>query len=107
MSKALFCHAQVADAAGIIVSSSTATRTVDAASVCNPTASAATLSLWLVPNGGSAADVTKVLHAQSIDAGTSAVLPVLINQCIPPGFTLRAQASAASALTLTVSGRSQ
>lgn len=106
MSKSLFCHSQVATSAAVIVFGSTSTRTIDAASVCNTSASAATISLWLVPSAGSAADGNALIEALSVNAGETVILSTLINHAIPANSTIHAQASAGTSLTLIMSGRS-
>lgn len=106
MSKALFYIGQPSDSATALVTASQSTRTIDAATVCNTTAGAVTLTLYVVPADDSAADDVTLYKAFSIDAGASVVLSGLINQCIPSGATLNGLASAATSLTLTISGRS-
>lgn len=76
-----------------------------AASVCNPTGGAVTLDVWLVPSGGSAVDATMVYKANSVAAGSQQSLAYLINQALAAGDAIHMAASAATSLTVTMSGR--
>jgi hypothetical protein len=107
MSKAQFCHVAVPNAAGVVISESVATRTIDAATVANVTGAAATLTLWHVPSGGSRSDANKMVHALAVPAGGNVVLDTVLNQAIAANASVHAEASAATALTLLISGRSQ
>jgi hypothetical protein len=107
MSKSLFAHAAVSNTAGVFVSASTSTRTIDAATVTNTSAGAVTLTLWQVPASGSRADANIMLDALSVDAGATVALAPLVNHAIAANATIHAEASAATSLTLMVSGRSQ
>ncbi|SFI84411.1 hypothetical protein [Albimonas pacifica] len=107
MSKVLLYAGQPSDSLGTIVASADVTRTIDAATVCNPTASAATLTLHIVASGGTASAADKLYHELSVDAGATVPLTGLVNQCLARGATVQAVAGTASALTLTISGRTQ
>lgn len=108
MSKRVFYHGGVADSAALIIVGSSSTRTIDAATVVNYSASAATLTLWQVPNAGSRADTNLMLDALSIAAGASVSLNQwLSNHAISQNASIHAEASAATSLTLIVSGREQ
>lgn len=77
---------------------------IHAATVCNTSASDATLSIWVAMDGGAAADGNKVYDDLSIVAGDSVSLANLVNHALPTGAKIYGQAQTASALTLTVSG---
>ncbi|MGH1414841.1 MAG: hypothetical protein ACRBB0_15240 [Pelagimonas sp.] len=79
---------------------------IDAATVCNPTGTADTLSVWLVPSGGSAGAATAVYFGLAVAAGGSVSLSNLVNHAIQAGGSLHLEAgTSASALTVTISGR--
>jgi hypothetical protein len=107
MSKRVFFHGAVPDAAGAIITAATQTRAIDAATVINHTGSAATLTVWQVPNAGSRANANLLVNALSIADGTTVTLAPLVNHAIAQNASIHAEASAASALTLIVSGRVQ
>lgn len=107
MTKSILYHGFAADIAGVIVASSQATRAIDAATVVNVTAGAATLDVWIVADGQARSNSNKVLHELSINTGATSLAPFLANHAIPKGSTVHALASAASTLTLLISGRSQ
>jgi len=69
------------------------------ANITNATASA---FVSLVPGGGTGGTANRVLH--DIDVPVKSVLTFDLSQILPAGGTVVAHASAASALTLTVSG---
>lgn len=72
-----------------------------AAVLCNSTAAAVTVSLWLVPPGGAADATNIVLSAQSLAAGESRPCPELVDQVLEAGGTLQARGAGVS---LVVSG---
>lgn len=84
--------------------STSKTTTIFAAAVCNPTASAAWLSVWIVPSGGSAADDTILYHETEIAANSETALELLLNHTLEAGDAIHLQAETASALTVHISG---
>lgn len=70
--------------------------------VCNTTASAATLTLYLVPSGGSASAANELFNALSVAAGATTILD--IEQSMNPGDFIAGLQGTASALTVTISG---
>lgn len=78
---------------------------IDSASICNTTAGAVTATIDLVDSGGSAAATERVISARSIAAGETYLCPELIGQILNPGDTIQGLASAATSLTLRISGR--
>lgn len=70
--------------------------------VCNTTAAAATLTLYIVPSGGSAGVTNLQFNAVSIAAGQTQIFD--LQQELNPGDTIQALQSTASALTVTLSG---
>lgn len=74
------------------------------ATVCNTTASAATVTVYLVPSGGSPAAANTIVSARPVAAGQTLELYEVENQVLEAGDTLQALASAGTAITLAVSG---
>lgn len=70
--------------------------------VCNPTATAATFTLYLVPTGGTAGAANTLFSAISIAAGQTQIFDV--EQDLNPGDFLAVLAGTAAALTVTISG---
>ena len=71
----------------------------------NNSAIAATLSIWLVPNGQSPAGGNRVLFARELLSGESYSCPEACGQWLENGDRIVTQASAAGAITIRVSGR--
>ena len=107
MSKRLFFHGAVSDTAGVVIAGASQTRAIDAATVTNHSGSAVTLTIWQVPNAGSRENANLMLAALSIADGSTVTLAPLVNQAIAQNASIHAQASAATALSLMVSGRVQ
>lgn len=78
---------------------------IDSASVCNYTAAAADLSVWLAPTGAAAADANKIYDVLSVAAHSQVSLALLINQAVPKTGKIYLLASAATSLTVTIAGR--
>lgn len=107
MSKRVFFHGGVSDSAGEVIAGAAQTRAIDAATVTNYSGSAATLTIWQVPSAGSRADTNLMIDALSIADGATVTLAPLVNHAIAQNASIHAQASAASSLTLIMSGRVQ
>jgi len=78
---------------------------LDKVTLCNTTAGAITVEMWLVPTGGTAGDSNKVLDAISVAAHTMYTYPEIVGHVLAAGDTLQAKASAATSVSLRVSGR--
>ena len=78
--------------------------TVSAMTLTNSTGTARTATVYLVPNGGSAAATNIILSARTIAAGESYNVGAAIGQTIPAGATIQALSDAGSAVTLVASG---
>ena len=75
------------------------------ATLCNPTASAATATIHLTPPGASPGSGNAIIWQQSIPAGKTADLYQMVNHVlVSAGSSIQALASAATALTFRVSG---
>ena len=70
--------------------------------VCNTTASAATLTLYLVPSGGTAGAANELFNALSVGAGATTILDP--EQSMNPGDFIAGLQGTASALTVSLSG---
>ncbi len=104
MSKINLYQGQAPNAATAVYTAGIDT-TIDAASVCNPTAGAVDLSVWLAPSGAAAADANKLYDVLSVGAHSQASLSLLINQAIPKTGKLFLLASTATSLTVIIAGR--
>lgn len=78
---------------------------IDKATVTNPTASSATLSVNLVPSGGSVSDANLTVDERAVAAGRTDVLPELVGHVLEPGGLISTLASASNALSIRISGR--
>ena len=79
--------------------------TIDAASVCNTTAGAVNLSVWLDPVGAAAANANKLYDLLVVPANSQVALSLLINQAVPRTGKIYLLASAATSLTVIMAGR--
>lgn len=96
--------AQIANSATTYYTATNVRARIDACALTNTTAGAVTATLHIVPSGGTATASNCVLSAQSIPAGGTFTPPGVIGQWIERGGTLQALASAATSITLVVSG---
>jgi len=84
---------------------STNARTViNAFTVTNTTAGAQTLSVNLVPNGGSAGASNLIIKEKSVAAGETLSLSQLVGHVLESGGAISTLASAATSLTIRCSG---
>lgn len=77
---------------------------IEQASVTNYTGAPVTLTLYVLQNGESVADVKKAFDALSIPANTNIPLFELIGRNINQGGEINAFASAATSLSLSING---
>lgn len=77
------------------------------ATFANTTASAVTLTAYVVPSGGSVGDATTVISQQSIAGHASYVSPELSGVVLNTGDTIQCLASAGTSISLTASGVAQ
>jgi len=96
---------QLATAGGAVYTSPTQTTAkIGRAVFTNTSGSAATITVGIVPAGGSLGSTNTIISAYSIAAGAAYVSPELGGAVIPGGSQLFAYAGTASAITCTVSG---
>lgn len=78
---------------------------IDKFTATNTTGSPVTISVNLVPTGGSASAANTVVSGKSIQAGETYNFPELVGQVLEAGGFISTIAGTASALTLSSSGR--
>ncbi|MCL8207180.1 MAG: hypothetical protein K6V97_03780 [Actinomycetia bacterium] len=71
--------------------------------LCNTTSSAATITLYVVPSGGTAGAATAIISGFSVAAKDTVVLTGL-RTAIPPSGTIQGVQGTANAITVTISG---
>ena len=90
------------DTAAVYTAPSLTTVKISRAVFCNTTAFAVTITAGLTTGGANSASTT-LISARSVAPGETYVSPELVTT-IPAGSTLRAYASAATAITFSASG---
>ena len=78
---------------------------IDKATVTNTDTVVRTFSVNLVTTGGSAANANQVVRTRAVVPGETYTCPELVGQALEAGGFISTIASAATALTLRVSGR--
>ena len=78
---------------------------IDKATVTNTDTVSRTFSVNLVTSGGSAGNSNLVIDDKTVVPGETYLCPELVGQALEPGGFISTIASAATALTLRVSGR--
>lgn len=82
------------------------TRTIlDKFTGTNTTGAAATLTVKLIPSGGSAGASNTITSAKSIAAGDSYTFPELAGHVLSPGDIISTLSGTANAITIRASGR--
>lgn len=77
---------------------------IDKFTATNTSAAVVTLSVNLVPSGGTAGASNRVVSQRSIAPGESYTCPELVGQVLEPGGFISTLAGAASAVTIRASG---
>lgn len=95
---------QPGTAAAAVYTSTSIRTTVFAASVCNPSATPATLDIHLVASGATATAANQIYDSVSVGPGETKGLQALINLTMEKDSALFTVASADAALTLSLSG---
>jgi hypothetical protein len=105
--KVLISHQQVENTATLkYTSPPTGNGTwVDKFTGTNTSGATATLSIWLVPDGGVPGDDNLVVKEKSITAGGTDLLLELIGKFLDPGDSIHWEASAATSITAGANGR--
>lgn len=84
----------------------TGTRSIiDKFTATNISASAATLSVHLIPSGGSVGDGVLIVKTKALAAGECYTFPEIVGHVLAPGDFVVTTASVANAVTIRCSGR--
>lgn len=102
--KALVSGSQISNSATTYYTATNVQSRLDKCTVCNNTAGAVTFDMWLVPSGGSSGASNQVIQDRSVNAGETYTCPEIVGQWLNAGQFVVAQASAATSLTLRISG---
>ena len=78
---------------------------IDKFTATNNSAANVSLSINLIPSGGSASTSNRVLNTRLIAVGECYICPEIVGQVIEDGGFISTLASAASSLTISASGR--
>lgn len=78
---------------------------IDKFSASNQNGGAQTITVYLVPSGGSVANSNKIVSSFSLAAGESKELTELKNQILNTGDFVSVEASVGSAIVIRMSGR--
>lgn len=100
----LIAPQQVANATTTYYTSTGLKTRIDKLTVTNPTATARSITIYLVPSAGSANDGTTIVKDKVINAGETWNCPDVVGQILAAGGTIQAVASAATALTISAAG---
>lgn len=105
--KVLVEYQSIANAAGPIYTASASAKGayIDKIVSSNYSGAAVTVSIWLVPPLGAAADSNKVVMTKSIAAGDSYTFPEIAGKYISPLSKIEAVCSAANSANIGISGR--
>ena len=87
--------------ATLYTATSTSTAHVNSINICNTTAAAITVYLFIVPSGGTAGAGNAIFYNTSVPGGTTVLWESV--QIIPAGGTIQGYGSA-TGLTVTISG---
>ena len=78
---------------------------IDKATVVNTSATTRTFSAYLVPSGGAVAVSNYIIDSRAVVPDETYLCHELVGQVLGPGDFIATEASAASALSLRISGR--
>lgn len=71
----------------------------------NTTASAATLTVYIVPSGGSATASNRIVSTRSLAAGETYTFPEMVGHVLNPGDFIATESGTNNAITIRASGR--
>ena len=91
-------------AVAIVTSGANVTTQVTTAVVANVGTGVNTVSIYVVPSGGSADLTTLIVDALPLDEGSSAIVGPLVAAVLQPGDAIHALASAADSVNILISG---
>jgi len=78
---------------------------IDKATVTNTDTVNRSFSVWLIPQGGTAVNGTLIIDDKTVVPGETYLCPEIVGHELDSGAFINTIASAASALTMRVSGR--
>lgn len=78
---------------------------IDKFTATNTDSGAVTITIYIVPSGGSASDSNMIVKTKSISAAETFDFSVLQNQILNTGDFIRVVASVASKMVIRISGR--
>lgn len=105
LGKPLSAGSQIANSNTTYYTAGSGVRTrIDKVTVCNTDSSARTFNLYLVPSGGSAGTTNQLIDTKSVNVDETVEVTFANGHWLAPGDFISAGASAASALTLRISG---
>lgn len=102
--KRMVSGSQIAATATTYYTATNVKARIDSCALTNTTGGAITVTMYLVPSGGTADATNTVLSAYSVAAGQTYVPPGVVGQWLEEGGTLQALASSATSVTLVASG---
>jgi hypothetical protein len=106
IAKSLFPPLQAANSESTQYTAPVGTRTIiDKFTGTNTTGSSATLTIKLVPSGGTAAAANTVVSARSLSAGETYNFPEVVGHVLNTGDFISTLAGTASAISIRASGR--
>lgn len=94
-------------AAAIVTGAASQLAIVKRAVFTNFSGSAASLTVYRVPSGGTPGNATEIIAAQSLAPGQAYVAPELANAVLNPGDTIQAFASAGTSISAQIWGYTQ
>lgn len=77
---------------------------IDKCTVTNPQAAAETVTIYLLPTGGTAGVANVVISARSVNAGETYTCPEVVGQWLNAGGFIQALSSTAAKISLRISG---
>lgn len=103
--KELIKSKQAANTATTQYTVATGRAVVDSFTATNTTASNATLTVYLVPSGGSSGASNAIISARTISPGECYTCPEIVGKGLELGSSIVTLAGTASAITIHASGR--
>ena len=103
--KALVSAQQLTNANATYYTATNVRTIIDKMTLCNTTAGAITATIDLVDSGGSAGVSERIISARSIAAGETYTCPEAVGHILNASDSIQGLASAATSITIRVSGR--
>jgi hypothetical protein len=103
--KKLVASQQLTGSSALYYTATNCKTIVDKCTLTNTTAGAITATLDIVDSGGAAGVTERLISAKSIAAGETYTCPEVVGHILGDGDAIYALASAATSITIRVSGR--